>query len=146
MNDWPQRDAKKQKEHKAMRYLLWNTKLAGWHRSAQDGIEFITSHLDMAGRFEVKEAVAFQMEHRGTAVFPDADGEIAEKGLEWWRAVPNSTQVLSANVKRLVESFESRLGKSGCECGTCYACVEVFCDALYDFRKAHPEVAGPPES
>jgi hypothetical protein len=57
-----------------MKYLLWSVKLAGWHRGLEDGIQHITSHLDMAGRFNVDEAVAFQQEHPETAVFPDVEG------------------------------------------------------------------------
>jgi hypothetical protein len=65
-----------------MKYLLWNTAMWGWHRSAEEGIKFITSHLDLAGRFEVGEAVAFAAGHAGTVVFPDCEGAIKERGVQ----------------------------------------------------------------
>lgn len=59
-----------------MRYLLWNTKLAGWHRDVKDGIGFITSHLDLAGRFEAHEAMHFRDKHaRGDVVLLPEEGQ-----------------------------------------------------------------------
>jgi hypothetical protein len=116
-----------------MKYLLWNVKMAGWHRSAEEGIQFITSNLDLAGRFEMGEAMKFAWEHEGVAMFPEGLG------------APSGEESLLLGVRKLVTAFESRLGDKACPCGTCFECVEVFCEALHEFRKAHPEVVGPPQ-
>jgi Leu/Phe-tRNA-protein transferase len=82
-----------------MKYLLWNTGLAGWHRDALDGIRHITSRLDLAGRFEVKEAVAFQAAHPGTVVFPDVEGEVAAMSPEELQRVLNPGVASPADVR-----------------------------------------------
>jgi hypothetical protein len=54
-----------------MRYLLWNTKLAGWHRDVKDGIEHITSHLDLAGKFDASLVRDFVERTPNLMVFPE---------------------------------------------------------------------------
>lgn len=103
----------------AMKYLLWNTGLAGWHRKAEDGIASITSHLDLAGRFDVHQACQFRDAHPGVVLFSDRcmpeERRFEEPAIEGKEAViflqdePGDGPWLCLGVAAALESIESSM-------------------------------------